>query len=331
VIGETEYRVFNASNSLQIGTSPANTPSYLQTTGLSENSSFSCYVKAFNGVGLGAASSTVTKYTKVHDALVTDFSLMLVSSTQINVHVNNQPPNNGVLQTGHRIEKSTDNVNWGLGRDWSNTTSDFQDQPLTPGQTYYYRILYRNAESIPSAASPSQSRNTSLVPVITTPTKKTRNQNTTIQGVGIIGSVVTVYFNDVAESGTATVNSAGNWSYSVSTKVEGTYTVYARASQGGPQSGNSNTISVTIDTTAPAPPSNVRLACYNNTIDVLWDSSPSSDVAGYQVSRKTGVNGTWGILNTTQLILGNQYRDSTAANGTQYYYRVTAVDNALSD
>jgi hypothetical protein len=107
--------------------------------------------------------------------------------------------------------------------------------------------------------------------------------------------------------------------------------VTAQATLGGNTSGNSNSISVTIDITPPLPPANVRLACYNNTIDVFWDSSPSADVAGYQVSRKTGPNGTWSILNTSQLILGNQYRDTSATNGQQYFYRVTAVDDALSN
>jgi hypothetical protein len=329
IIGETGYNVYDTSNALK-GSTSANIHTWLESTGLAENGNYTRYVKAFNGVGIGPASANASRYTLMHDAQVVDFNLAIASTTQINITVTPPVNNPSLDSTGCLIERSTDNANWGIAKPFSSTYS-LNDQNLTPGQIYYYRIQYRNGNGLTSAFSPSQSRVTSLVPVITTPSKKTRNQNTTIQGTGIVGSLVTVYFNGNPESGTATVNSGGAWSYAVATKPEGVYTVTATATLGGPPSAASNSIQVTVDTTAPAPPSNIRIACYNNTIDVLWDSSPSSDVAGYQVSRKLGPGGAWNILNTSQLILGNQYRDGTALNGQQYFYRVTALDDALSD
>jgi hypothetical protein len=329
VIGETGYNIYDTSNVLK-GSTGANVHTFVESTGLVENTSYSRYVKATNGVGSSAASATASSYTLVHDAAVGDFTFVLATATQINVTVAPPPNNPSGGSTGCQIQRSTDNVNWTTPKAFSNVYT-LSDSGLTAGTTYYYRIQYRNGNAAASAFSPSQSCTASLTPVITTPSKKTRNQNTTIAGIGVVGSLVTVSFNGTPEAGQATVNSLGTWSYSVSTKAEATYTVTAQATQGGNTSGSSNSITVTIDITPPLPPANLRVRTYNGAADVIWDPSPSSDVAGYQVSRKIGTNGAWTILNTSQLILGTQYRDSGLTNGQLYVYRVTAIDDARSD
>jgi fibronectin type 3 domain-containing protein len=75
----------------------------------------------------------------------------------------------------------------------------------------------------------------------------------------------------------------------------------------------------------PAPPTNVRTIAYATVIDVEWDPSPSPDVAGYNVYRKTGAEGSWILLNTAGVVLNTRYRDSSVQSGQTYYYRVTAV------
>jgi hypothetical protein len=73
----------------------------------------------------------------------------------------------------------------------------------------------------------------------------------------------------------------------------------------------------------------VRTIAYRNVVDVEWDPSPSTDVAGYQVYRKLPADLTWPAtpLNTTGVVLDTKYRDATVVNGTLYVYRVTAVRN----
>ena len=75
----------------------------------------------------------------------------------------------------------------------------------------------------------------------------------------------------------------------------------------------------------------MRATPFNSAVDVEWDPSPSLDVAGYNVYRRTGAAGPWVLLNTTAVVLGDRYRDAPVVNGTEYFYQVEAVDNALSD
>ena len=62
----------------------------------------------------------------------------------------------------------------------------------------------------------------------------------------------------------------------------------------------------------------------NHVVDLSWQASTSNGVAGYNVYRSPeGV--TWQMLNSG-LSPSTLYSDSTVANGSTYYYSVTAVD-----
>jgi hypothetical protein len=325
VVGETGFQVLDSSETVK-GTTGFKVVTFTET-GLAENTQYTRHARAVDGVGSSGDSGSASVYTKVHDPTSSDFSAVLTTSTQISITVT--PPNNSTTgSTGCEIGRSTENVNWTVVKAFSSVYS-YSDSSITAGTTYYYRIRFQNAAAQATSYSPSSASWTGgLTPVILTGSKKTRNPNTGIIGTAPADSVVKVYFNGTLD-GTAT-NANGNWSYSATTKAEGTYTVTATATEGGNTSGNSNLITVTIDLTPPVPPANVKVRPYNNTIDVLWDASTSSDLAGYQVWRKTGT-GSFTNLSPTQLILGTQYRDSTATNGTAYTYYVTAVDNARND
>jgi hypothetical protein len=322
---ESSYTVYDNLGNVK-GTTGRNVTTFTET-GLAENTGATRYVKATNGAGTSAASASVTKNTWIHDPLASDFSVTLVTSTQITVTVS-QPPNPTTPSTGCEISRSTDNANWNIVQAFSHVYT-YSDSAIPAGTTYYYRFRYENLDAVTTAYSPSQSRTAGVIAVITTASKITKNPNTNISGYAPADSTVNVYFSGTLD-GTAT-NTNGTWSYNATTKADGTYTVTAQATEGGVTSGNSNTITVTILTVPPSPPSNPRVRIYNGASDVLWDPSPSTNVAGYQVSRKIGTNGTWTILNTSQVILGTQYRDSGLTNGQLYVYRVTAVDNARSD
>jgi hypothetical protein len=65
-------------------------------------------------------------------------------------------------------------------------------------------------------------------------------------------------------------------------------------------------------------------AAANHVVDLNWKASTSNDVAGYNVYR--GPDGTtWKKINVS-LVASTLYDDSTVANGSTYYYAVTAVD-----
>lgn len=59
-------------------------------------------------------------------------------------------------------------------------------------------------------------------------------------------------------------------------------------------------------------------------MDLKWNASTSTDVAGYNVYR--GLDGTtWKRINVA-LVGSTVDTDSTVANSTSYYYTTTAVD-----
>jgi hypothetical protein len=324
VIGESGFDVHDATHALKGATGPGILS--LTESGLAENIQFTRHVHANNGLGASPASTAAAVYTLVHDPSPAEITLSAVSATQIDISVL-APPNGMTGLTGCEIQRSPDGSAWTTIKAFSSSYS-FSDAGLTAVTTYSYRFRYRNGDGIPTAYSSTQTAITVPKPVITTPAKKIRNQTIAVAGTVTAGvSSVHVYFNAI-DKGTATLN-GGSWTFSLGGNAEGTYVVTARAYNGATPSNDSAAVSIVVDLTAPAPPTNIRTTAYNNAIDVEWDPSTSLDVVGYRVYRKTGAGGTWGLLNTTGEVSGTKYRDSTAVNGTLYFYRVTAVDDAL--
>jgi fibronectin type 3 domain-containing protein len=62
----------------------------------------------------------------------------------------------------------------------------------------------------------------------------------------------------------------------------------------------------------------------DHVVDLSWNSSTSTDVAGYNVYRSPDGN-NWSKINVS-LVGSTIYDDSTVVNGDTYYYAVTAVD-----
>jgi fibronectin type 3 domain-containing protein len=59
-------------------------------------------------------------------------------------------------------------------------------------------------------------------------------------------------------------------------------------------------------------------------VDLSWDSSASSNLAGYNVYRSPN-GSTWSKINSS-LVGSTIYDDASVANGDTYYYAVTAVN-----
>ncbi len=62
----------------------------------------------------------------------------------------------------------------------------------------------------------------------------------------------------------------------------------------------------------------------NHVVDLSWSPSTSTNVSGYNVYRSVD-NATWSKINAS-LVPSTLYDDSTASNGSTYYYAATAVD-----
>jgi titin len=325
VTAESGFQLHDASHVL-LGTPGPGILSWLEGS-LAENIQFTRHVHAINGLGASAASTSASVYSLVHDPQPTEMKLRTVSPTEIDITVNS-PPNLGQGQTGCEIQHSLDNgQSWTTIKPFSSGLT-FADTGLTPVQSYWYRFRYQNGDGVKTNYSLVASTLTVSEPIITTPSKKVRTQTLAIAGTVVSGvGSVHVYFNGT-DKGTATLNGTA-WTFSSAGNAEGTYAVTARAFIGAASSDDSDVTTLKVDLTPPAVPGNIRTTAYSNAIDIEWDASTSPDVVGYRVYRKTGTTGTWGLLNTTGEVSGTKYRDSTAVNGTTYFYHVTAVDDAL--
>ena len=85
------------------------------------------------------------------------------------------------------------------------------------------------------------------------------------------------------------------------------------------------------DTTAPNAPNNLTGEAPSiGTITLDWFNNTESDLAGYNVYRSTTSGSGFSKLNNT-LVNVSDYTDNTVALDTQYYYRVTALDNSNNE
>lgn len=79
---------------------------------------------------------------------------------------------------------------------------------------------------------------------------------------------------------------------------------------------------------APASPKGVTAtdAGIGGTITVTWAPSPEFDLAGYNVYMSVGSTDVWSLQNTTGLLTAPLFTKSGLIDGTEYKFRVEAVD-----
>jgi fibronectin type 3 domain-containing protein len=297
-------------------------------SGLPENARTSRHVHALESGFPGPASPTAALYTLVHPATTLDFVVRVDTRNRIEVLVH-PPPGSASGQTGCSVQRL-------VGGSWTviepfAPAYTVSDSGLTPGTAYTYEIAFRNGDGIPSGWSSSQSATTFSIapPVITTPSKVTRSATPLVAGTAAPGETLTIYFGEVSD-GTVVVGPSGAWFYAATLKSVGTYSVVAYGSSSGYS--NSITVQVVLTTLAPpAPPTKLRYKAYSTAIDLEWDASVSSNVAGYQVYRGSSATGPWTLLNTTGVVLNTQYRDTGVSLGQAFYYQVTAVDTTVGN
>ncbi len=96
-----------------------------------------------------------------------------------------------------------------------------------------------------------------------------------------------------------------------------------------PTSAGAVTGSVTIASNATNSPATITLSgtgVQSHTVGLAWTASTSS-VAGYNVYRGTADGGPYPSLLTASPVATTAFTDSNVADGTTYYYVVTAVDS----
>lgn len=213
-------------------------------------------------------------------------------------------------------------------------TNSYTDTGLPQGVTRYYVVRAFDTSNNVSGNSNEASASTGGLPpppIITTPNKKTNDTTPIVQGTAEANSTVTVKFGSITY-GTTTAAADGSWTvHAISNPfADGTYSVTATATNGNGTSQPSAAKSIEIDTTAPSAPTNLTITVRDGALELAWTASSSSDTLGYNIWRKAPGEQNFTKINP-QVVVGTQYRDAGLQNGQTYFYKVTAVDNALNE
>jgi hypothetical protein len=123
----------NAGSSYSSVTTTAQNATSYSHTGRVESTAYLYRIRATNTSG---SSSWVTASSVTTPAAVQSFTATAASSTQINLSWTDK---SGV-ETGFRIERSTDNSNWSLVTTTAANATSFSNTGLTASTLYYYRI-----------------------------------------------------------------------------------------------------------------------------------------------------------------------------------------------
>jgi fibronectin type 3 domain-containing protein len=92
------------------------------------------------------------------------------------------------------------------------------------------------------------------------------------------------------------------------------------------ESNDSNEVFATpIDTIPPLAPTDLSATAGDRTVSLNWNDNSESDLDGYNVYRSMTSGSGYVQINGSLLSVSN-YADNSVANGTTYYYVVTAVD-----
>ena len=150
----------------------------------------------------------------------------------------------------------------------------------------------------------------------------------TIAGTAEAGATMRVYV-DTVFVGTTPANSTGSWQFRTATLAVGLHAVTASAMDAaGNLSAQSAPLGLTIgtaSTTAPSAPT-ASAGAGNASVALSWNTPANggSAITGYRIYRSTtsGAETLYSSVGVT-----NSFTDTAAANGTTYYYQVSALNS----
>ena len=238
--------------------------------------------------------------------------------------------------TGYRVDRSPTGTNWSALATVGSAVTSYSNTGLAPATTYYYRVvaLSNGVESSPSG---TVSATTQGSPPPAAPASLT--------ATAISSGRIDLVWSDVAsETGYRVERSTGgNWvaiatpsanltSYSDTSVAPATtysYRVVATNSGGNSPPSPVATATTPSETIPPTTPTGLRATGAKAKVNLSWSGSTDaggSGLAGYRVWRSTtGASGAFTAIGTTS---SASYTDSNVTKNVDYWYRVTAFDNA---
>lgn len=238
----------------------------------------------------------------------------------------------------YSIYRSTTSGDFGTSLDTGLLTSDYVDSTAVNGTTYFYVVTATNnfaEESVFSSEVSETPVSGNLAPAFASDPvveiNATANElySATIADNASDPETDPMAFSKVSGPEWLTVNSDGSLTGTPGVGDVGlnTFTVQVDAAGGFDQADLE--ITVDADTAAPSAPANLVATAGDASVTLDWDDNAEGDLATYNIYRSTE-SGVYGAPLDTALATSN-YVDSTAANGTTYYYVVTALDSSSNE
>lgn len=342
-VAVVEYRIercqgVNCSNFAQIATRAVTT---FSNTGLTSATSYSYRVRAVDAAGnLGGFSNTATGVTLDTIAPTPPGNLTAAPAgeTQINLSWGASTDNVGV--TGYRVERCQ-GANCATFTEIAQPTgTTFNDTGRTPGVPYSYRVRavdaagnfsgYSNTAGATTQDGTPPTPPTNLTATAASETQINLSWGASSDNVGVreyrverCQGTTCTNFAEIAQPTSTAFNDTGR-----SPATAYRYRVRAVDTAGNLGGYSNIAAAVTLDTTAPTPPTNlVGNAISETQINLSWGaSSDNVGVARYGLERCQGTN----CANFAEIAQPTTatFNNTGLSAGTPYRYRVRAADAA---
>lgn len=245
---------------------------------------------------------------------------------------------NSSNETGFRLERSVDGVNWTEFAVTNSNTVSFTDTGLAASTTYQYRARAYNSAGNSNYSNVGSATTTSAVCTANSPALSMQAGSLYSKPSAAIGFNISLTNQDTAACGASTFaltgsdgTALGSYTLSPAGSAATTWTATAPATDGNytasvtaSEAGHANaaaSATVLVDGTAPTAPGNLSASIVKRTqVALSWSASTDagSGVSYYVVKRNNVV-----IATTT----GTKYTDKPGTKGT-FTYTVEAVDKA---
>ena len=330
VAGATSYNIYRSTSQGQQGTKvgASSSTSYVDSTAVN-GVTYYYDVTADNVAGEGPVSAQSTGVTPVIPVVSPGAPSGLTA-----IAGNAQVTLNWTAVAGansYNVYRSTNPGSQGA-KVGSSATTAFSDPTVVNGTTYFYEVTANNAAG-EGAASVQSSGATPAVPV-TAPAAPTGvnatagNGEVTVSWTGVAGATsYNIYRSTSPGSQGLKVGSSSATTYLDATASNGTTYSYAVTADNAAGEGQASTpssgVTPTVPLTVPARPTGVNAVAGTARVTVTWTAAAGS--TSYNIYRSTSQGSQGSLIGTSST---TSYSDSTVANGTTYYYEVTAVNSA---
>lgn len=333
---ETDFQVVTAHTGGR--NAPAETATSYVDNSVEPETTYVYRVVNVNGNISGDFSNQVSVLTVDPPAAPTNLSS---TATHDSVTLTWDAPADGQYITGYQILRRQPPGEETLQvyvADTGSSATEWTDTNVEASTAYVYRVKAINAAGvgaqsnftrpetlpIPPLAAPGNLSATATHDAVTLTWEASDDDRVTGYRIQRDGQVIVA---DTGSTDTGYVDSA------VSADTAYEYGVSAL----GSDSSVSDTVSVSITTTAPPPsgdrpsqaPQNVRASSSSGSVTLTWDAPDDDSITGYQIIRRIPIGpnqNDWSVIVDDTDTTATTYVDSNVETGTRYLYRVKAVN-----